>query len=66
MPPSQSPQVSVCIPTYRGAAHIAPAVQSVLSQSLPDFELIVIDDNSPDETVDLVLGFADPRIRTLR
>jgi glycosyltransferase involved in cell wall biosynthesis len=61
-----APKVSVCIPTYRGAGTIGSAIASVLAQTLSDFELIVIDDNSPDETATVVAGFDDPRIRYLR
>jgi glycosyltransferase involved in cell wall biosynthesis len=59
------PAVSVCIPCYRGAAHLAAAINSVLAQTLTDFELIVVDDNSPDNTVELMRQFTDPRIRFL-
>lgn len=64
--PSNIPYVSVCIPTYRGAAHLAATIESVLSQSLVDFELLIIDDNSPDETAQVVDRFNDERIRYLR
>jgi len=59
------PIVSVCIPCYRGAAHLAAAIESVLAQTLTDFELIVVDDHSPDDTVALMHTFSDPRIRFL-
>jgi glycosyltransferase involved in cell wall biosynthesis len=62
MPP---PLVSVCIPTYRGEAHIVETIQSVLNQTLSDFELVVIDDSSPDGTAAAVQTFTDPRIRFL-
>jgi len=58
--------VSVCIPTYRGAKHLAETIQSVLGQSFTDFELLVLDDASPDETADVVARFADPRLTYLR
>jgi glycosyltransferase involved in cell wall biosynthesis len=61
-----APTVSVCIPTYRGATHIGAAIESVLAQSYTDFELIVIDDNSPDDTAAIVQGYLDPRIRFLQ
>lgn len=61
-----APTVSVCIPTYRGATHIGAAIESVLAQSYTDFELIVIDDNSPDDTAAIVQGYSDPRIRFLQ
>ncbi len=60
------PKVSVCIPTYRGAATIAPAIESVLNQTFGDFELIVIDDGSPDDTQAIVESFSDLRITYLR
>jgi glycosyltransferase involved in cell wall biosynthesis len=60
------PALTVAIPTYRGAAFIGAAIQSVLAQSFGDFELVVIDDNSPDDTGRVVRGFSDPRIRYLR
>ena len=62
----RQPKVSVCIPTYRGAATLGAAIASVLAQSMADFELVVLDDNSPDNTADVVAGFADGRIRYLR
>lgn len=63
---SKLPRVSVCVPTYRGACHLASTIESVLSQSLGDFELLIIDDNSPDETPQVVADFRDKRIRYLR
>jgi glycosyltransferase involved in cell wall biosynthesis len=61
-----APLVSVCIPAYRGGAVLGRTMASVLSQTLADLELIVIDDNSPDDTVQVVESFADPRVRLLR
>ena len=58
--------VSVCIPTYRGAAHLRAAVDSVLAQTFADFELLIIDDNSSDETVAIASSYRDPRIRCLQ
>ncbi len=63
---TQTPKVSVCIPTYRGAATIGQAIKSVLAQSLADFELIIIDDGSPDDTRAIVERFVDPRLAYLR
>lgn len=61
-----SPLLSIGIPAYRGAAHLAAAIDSVLSQDFGDYELIVIDDNSPDETASIVAGYRDPRVSYLR
>jgi glycosyltransferase involved in cell wall biosynthesis len=63
---SAAPTVSVCIPTYRGAAHIAETIESALAQTFADFELIVIDDGSPDETGQVVARYRDPRLRYVR
>jgi glycosyltransferase involved in cell wall biosynthesis len=60
------PLVSVVLPTYK-RAHVLPgAMRSVLNQTYPNLELIVVDDNSPDETRDIVASFSDPRIRYVR
>lgn len=61
-----TPTVSVCIPSYRGAAHLRATIDSVLAQSLADFELLIIDDNSRDGTAEIVESYADERIRFLQ
>ena len=60
------PDVSICIPTYRGSATLAAAIDSVLAQTFTDFELVIIDDGSPDDTPAIVRRYADPRVRYLR
>ncbi|HYL89195.1 MAG TPA: glycosyltransferase [Burkholderiales bacterium] len=60
------PAVSVGIPTYRGAAHIAETIESVLAQTFADFELVIVDDVSPDETAEVVARYRDPRLRFVR
>ncbi len=64
--PNPDPLISVVIPTYNRAHVVGRAIKSVLAQTLPDFECIVVDDASTDETVPLVEGFRDPRIRLVR
>lgn len=59
-------RVSVCIPTYNGAATIGETIASVLGQTWADFELIVVDDGSSDTTADIVRLVSDPRLRYLR
>ncbi|GAB4450658.1 MAG: hypothetical protein OHK0041_12800 [Anaerolineales bacterium] len=61
-----APKVSVIIPTYGGAPHLGEAIQSVLNQTWQDFELIVVNDASPDNTDEVVAQFDDPRIRCIR
>ena len=58
--------VSILIPTYQGARHIAATIDSVLAQDFADLEIVVTDDNSRDGTADIVAGYADPRIRLER
>ena len=61
-----NPLVSVCIPTYRGAAFLGAAINSVLDQSYPDFEVWVLDDSSPDDTPAVMARYSDRRIKYLR
>lgn len=61
-----SPTVSVCIPAYRGAAHLELSIDSVLAQTFEDFELVIIDDQSPDDSFRIARSYSDPRIRCLR
>ncbi len=63
---AKSPAVSVVLPVYNGADYVAGAVQSILDQSWRDFELIVIDDGSTDDSAREVARLHDPRIRFLR
>lgn len=57
------PRVSVIIPTYNQAGYLAAAVQSVLGQTFGDFELIVVNDGSTDNTKEEAFRFSDPRVR---
>ena len=57
-----NPEVSVVLPTYNVAPYIGDAIESVLEQGFGNFELIVIDDGSSDETVEIASGFSDSRI----
>lgn len=56
---SPSTPVSVIIPTYNRAVFLARAIDSVLSQSYPNFELIVVDDGSTDETQPLLASYGE-------
>jgi len=61
-------KISVLMPTYNDARYLPQALESILAQSYPDFELIVIDDHSTDETPTILAGYArqDSRLRLLR
>jgi glycosyltransferase involved in cell wall biosynthesis len=64
VPKAGAPRVSVCIPTYNYARYLPEAIDSVLGQSLTDFDLLIIDDASRDDTRQVVEEYArkDPRI----
>jgi glycosyltransferase involved in cell wall biosynthesis len=60
------PSVSVVLPVYNCPSLVAEAIESVLRQTLQDFELIVIDDGSTDDTPTVLKHFGDPRLFALR
>lgn len=57
------PLVSICIPFYNGIPYIEDAIKSVLNQSFTDWELVLTDDQSIDESFKLISSYSDPRIR---
>ena len=59
------PKVSVLIPAFNAEEFIGEAIYSVLKQDFQDFELIVINDGSDDNTAKIVLGISDNRIRLI-
>ncbi|MFS2152569.1 glycosyltransferase family 2 protein [Rhizobium sp. Rhizsp42] len=62
-PQESPPKVSIILPAYNGQALLNDAIQSVLSQTMDDFELIVLDDGSTDNTWELLQSLSEPRIR---
>jgi glycosyltransferase involved in cell wall biosynthesis len=58
-----SPNISVVIPTYERAHLVSEAIASVLRQTYSDFELLVVDDGSSDDTTEVVSSFKDERLR---
>lgn len=59
----ENPKVSVCIPNYNYGRFIGSTIQSVLDQTYQDFELIVLDNSSTDDSESVVRGFSDARIK---
>lgn len=60
------PAITVILPLYNRRATIGRAVESVLRQTLADFEFLIVDDASTDDSVAIVESYGDPRIRVLR
>lgn len=60
------PLVSIILPTYNRANVLPYAIRNVLSQSHTNLELIIVDDNSPDDTQAVIKSFNDSRIRYVR
>jgi glycosyltransferase involved in cell wall biosynthesis len=63
---ARTPEISVIIPAYNASRTVGAAVDSVLAQSFTDFELLVIDDGSQDNTADVVTARNDPRVKCVR
>lgn len=57
------PLVSVCIPAYNNADYIKETIECVLNQTYKNIELIVVDDQSKDNTVDVVRSIQDDRLK---
>ncbi len=60
------PFFSVVIPLFNKARWIGRAIESVMAQGFEDFELIIVDDGSTDESMTVVAQFVDSRVRVLR
>jgi glycosyltransferase involved in cell wall biosynthesis len=60
---SEEPLVSICIPVYNAEKTIVNTLQSILNQTYQHLEIIIVDNNSTDHTLDLLKRFTDPRIK---
>jgi glycosyltransferase involved in cell wall biosynthesis len=58
-----TPAISVLIPLYNSEVFIRETIDSVLSQTFRDFELLLMDDGSTDRTAEIIRSYTDPRIR---
>jgi glycosyltransferase involved in cell wall biosynthesis len=62
----QKPLVSVIMPVYNVAPYAAEALSSILNQSYQELEIIIVDDACTDNTIDIIAGFKDSRIKIIR
>lgn len=60
-----TPRVTVLVPVYNAAAHLGSAIESVLTQTFDDFELLMVDDGSTDDSIAIARSYPDERIRIL-
>lgn len=60
-----APKVSVIIPAYNQALYVSEAVQSVLAQTYPNFEVVVVNDGSTDDTSRILANIQDPRVKVI-
>ena len=63
---ASQPEISVCIPAYNCGRFVQQAIAGVLCQSYQDFEIIVYDDASTDDTAQVVASISDARVRYFR
>ncbi|MBO7678056.1 MAG: glycosyltransferase family 2 protein, partial [Thermoguttaceae bacterium] len=60
------PFFSVVVPVYNARQWVGRAIESVLAQSFEDFELILVDDGSPDDSAEVIARYTDPRVKLIR
>jgi len=61
-----TPLITILMPVHNGAVYLPEAINSMLRQSLKDFEFLIVDDASTDPSVAIIQGFKDPRIRLIQ
>lgn len=60
------PEISVNMPVYNGEKYISESIESILDQSFTNFELIIVDNGSTDETIEVIKEFDDDRIKLIQ
>lgn len=61
-----TPLVSICIPAYNNRDVIEKTIDSILNQTYTNIELVIVDDNSKDDTYEILKKIDDDRVRVLR
>ena len=59
------PKISILMAVFNGAATLKEAIDSILSQTFKDFEFIIINDGSTDDTLSIIESYQDTRIRVI-
>lgn len=60
------PLITVLMPVYNGEKYLRLAINSILNQTYPDFEFLIINDGSTDKSEDIILSYRDDRIRYVK
>ena len=63
---SLNPMITVVLPVFNAGEYLFPAVLSVIAQTFQDWEMLIIDDGSTDNSLGTLQGISDPRIKILR
>ena len=59
-------KISIAVPTYNGSRTLKSMLETVLSQNFSDFEVVISDDNSTDNSIEVIESFNDPRVRIIK
>lgn len=62
---TKEPAITVCMPVYNAARYLRECIDSILAQTFTDFELLIVDDGSTDNSRDIVRSYRDKRIRLM-
>lgn len=62
----KNPEVTVLMPVYNGAKYLNTAIDSILNQTYKDFEFLIINDGSTDNSEEIILSYKDERIRYIK
>jgi glycosyltransferase involved in cell wall biosynthesis len=62
---NRHPSISVVMPVYNTGKYVGEAIQGILMQSLTDFEFIIVNDGSTDNSLDIIRSFKDNRIKII-
>ena len=61
-----NPKITVLMPVYNGEKYLAEAIESILNQTYKDFDFLIINDGSTDNSVKIIESYNDPRIRLVK